>query len=67
MKGSKSGKSNLSRMIRELAASLVTTQPKMLTAIDRESVRNGTNTLSSRQIDRIIKMTRLQKAKPTRD
>jgi pantothenate kinase type III len=38
-------------------------EPEVLTAIGQESVRNGTDTMTSRQIDRIIKDVRLQMRK----
>ncbi|HXM60228.1 MAG TPA: hypothetical protein VN950_05185 [Terriglobales bacterium] len=38
-------------------------EPKVLTAIGQESAQNGTDTLTSPQIDRIIKAVRLQRQK----
>ena len=40
---------------------LAAPEPEILRVIGEESVRNGTDSLSSRQIDRIIKATRMQK------
>jgi prevent-host-death family protein len=42
---------------------LASPEPDVLKVIGRESERNGASTLSSRQIDRIIKITRSQKPK----
>jgi prevent-host-death family protein len=42
---------------------LASPEPDVLKAIGRESEKNGASTLSSRQIDRIIKITRFQKPK----
>jgi len=42
---------------------LAAPEPEVLRVIGEESQRNGTSTLSSRQIDRIIKAARAQKAK----
>jgi prevent-host-death family protein len=43
---------------------LAAPEPEVLALIGEESRRSGTNTLSSRQIDRIIEATRAQKPKP---
>ena len=40
---------------------LASPEPEVLRAIGEESRRKGTTSLSSRQIDRIIKATRMQK------
>jgi prevent-host-death family protein len=42
---------------------LAAPEPEILRIIGEESERNGTNTLTSRQIDQIIKATRAQKKK----
>ena len=42
---------------------LAAPEPEVLRIIGEESERNGTNTLTSRQIDRVIKATRAQKKK----
>ncbi len=42
---------------------LATPEPEVLRIIGEESERNGTNTLSSRQIDQVIKAARAQKKK----
>jgi len=42
---------------------LATPEPEVLRIIGEESRRNGTDKLSSRQIDRIIKAARTQKSK----
>jgi prevent-host-death family protein len=42
---------------------LAAPEPEILRIIGEESERNGTNTVTSRQIDRIIKATRAQKKK----
>jgi prevent-host-death family protein len=42
---------------------LAAPEPEVLKAIGEESKRNGTDTLSSRQIDRIIKAARAKKSK----
>jgi len=42
---------------------LAAPEPEVLRIIGEESERNGTNTLTSRQIDQIIKATRAQKKK----
>ena len=42
---------------------LAAPEPEVLALIGEESRRKGTNTLSSRQVDRIIKATRGQKTK----
>jgi prevent-host-death family protein len=42
---------------------LATPEPEVLRIIGEESERNGTNTLTSRQIDQVIKATRVQKKK----
>ena len=42
---------------------LAAPEPEVLRLIGEESQRKGTNTLSSRQIDQIIKATRAQKPK----
>ena len=42
---------------------LAAPEPEVLRIIGEESERNGTNTLTSRQIDQIIKTTRAQKKK----
>src|SRR5579862_2658624 len=42
---------------------LAAPEPEVLRIIGEESERNGTNTLTSRQIDRIIKNVRSQKPK----
>ncbi|MBI1740923.1 MAG: type II toxin-antitoxin system Phd/YefM family antitoxin [Acidobacteriales bacterium] len=42
---------------------LAAPEPEVLRLIGEESRRKGTNTLSSRQIDRVIKATRAQKTK----
>jgi hypothetical protein len=42
---------------------LAAPEPEVLRIIGEESERNGTNTLSSRQIDQIIKATRAEKKK----
>ena len=42
---------------------LAAPEPEVLRVIGEESVRNGTNRLGSRQIDRIIKETRARKKK----
>jgi prevent-host-death family protein len=42
---------------------LAAPEPEVLRIIGEESERNGTNTLTSRQIDQIIKVTRAQKKK----
>jgi len=40
-----------------------TPEPKVLRIIGQESVRNGASTLTSRQIEKVIKTSRSQKAK----
>jgi prevent-host-death family protein len=42
---------------------LATPEPEVLRVIGEESRRKGTDTLSSRQIDRVIKAARAQKRK----
>jgi prevent-host-death family protein len=42
---------------------LAAPEPEVLRIIGEESERNGTNTLTSRQIDQIIKASRAQKKK----
>ena len=42
---------------------LAAPEPEVLRIIGEESERNGTNALSSRQIDQVIKTTRAQKKK----
>jgi len=42
---------------------LAAPEPEVLALIGEESRRKGTNTLSSRQIDRIIRATRARKSK----
>jgi prevent-host-death family protein len=42
---------------------LASPEPEILRIIGEESERNGTNVLTSRQIDQIIKATRAQKKK----
>ena len=42
---------------------LAAPEPEVLRIIGEESERNGTNTLSSRQIDQVIKAARAQKKK----
>jgi prevent-host-death family protein len=42
---------------------LAAPEPEVLRKIGEESVKKGTNTLTSRQIDQIIKATRTQKKK----
>jgi prevent-host-death family protein len=42
---------------------LATPEPEVLRIIGEESRRNGTDKLSSRQIDRIVKAARTQKSK----
>ena len=42
---------------------LATPEPQILSIIGEESKRNGTAKLTSRQIDRIIKLTRKRKNK----
>jgi prevent-host-death family protein len=42
---------------------LAAPEPEILRIIGEESERNGTNTVTSRQIDQIIKATRAQKKK----
>jgi prevent-host-death family protein len=42
---------------------LAAPEPEVLRLIGEESQRKGTNTLSSRQIDQVIKATRAQKRK----
>jgi prevent-host-death family protein len=42
---------------------LAAPEPEILRIIGEESVRNGTNAFTSRQIDKIIKATRAQKLK----
>lgn len=42
---------------------LATPEPEVLRMIGEESKRNGTDTLTSRQIDRVIKAARAQKPK----
>ncbi|MGH9642469.1 MAG: type II toxin-antitoxin system Phd/YefM family antitoxin [Terriglobales bacterium] len=42
---------------------LAAPEPKVLALIGEDSRRNGTNRLTMRQIDRIIKATRAQKSK----
>jgi prevent-host-death family protein len=42
---------------------LAAPEPEVLRIIGEESVKKGTNTLTSRQIDQIIKATRAQKKK----
>ena len=42
---------------------LAAPEPEVLRAIGEESERNGTNALTSRQIERIIRATRAQKKK----
>jgi prevent-host-death family protein len=42
---------------------LAAPEPEILRIIGEESERNGTNTVTSRQIDQIIKATRVQKKK----
>src|ERR1035437_3505220 len=43
---------------------LAAPEPEVLRIIGEESVKKGTSTLTSRQIDQIIKATRAQKKKP---
>ncbi len=43
---------------------LASPEPEVITAIGEESKRNGTASLTSAQIDRIIKAARARKAKP---
>jgi prevent-host-death family protein len=42
---------------------LAAPEPEVLKAIGRDSQRNGTDTLNSRQIDQVIKAARTQKPK----
>src|SRR6202020_1416031 len=42
---------------------LAAPEPEVLRIIGEESERNGTNTLTSRQIDQVMKATRAQKKK----
>jgi PHD/YefM family antitoxin component YafN of YafNO toxin-antitoxin module len=42
---------------------LAAPEPEVLRALGEESIRKGTDTLSSRQIDRIIKAARAKKSK----
>jgi len=42
---------------------LAAPEPEILRIIGEESVKKGTNTLTSRQIDQIIKATRAEKKK----
>jgi len=42
---------------------LAAPEPEVLRVIGEESERNGTSTLTSRQIDRIIKASRSRKSK----
>ena len=42
---------------------LAAPEPEVLKIIGEESERNGTNTLTSRQIDQVIRTTRAQKKK----
>ena len=42
---------------------LAAPEPEVLRIIGEDSERNGTNTLTSRQIDQVIKATRAQKKK----
>jgi len=42
---------------------LAAPEPEVLRILGEESERNGTSTLTSRQIDRIVKAARAQKAK----
>jgi prevent-host-death family protein len=42
---------------------LAAPEPEVLKILGEESLKNGTNTLTSRQIDQIIKATRAQKKK----
>jgi prevent-host-death family protein len=42
---------------------LATPEPEVLRVIGKESERNRTNTLTTRQIDQIIKSSRIQKSK----
>ncbi len=42
---------------------LATPEPEVLRVIGEESKRNRTNTLTTRQIDQIIKSSRIQKSK----
>lgn len=42
---------------------LAAPEPEVLRVIGEESERNGTNSLSSRQIDQVIKASRAQKSK----
>jgi len=42
---------------------LAAPEPEVLRIIGEESERNGTNALTSRQIDQVIKTTRAQKKK----
>ena len=42
---------------------LAAPEPEVLRIIGEESERNGTNTLTSRQIDQVIRTTRTQKKK----
>ena len=46
-----------------LRAKLALYEPDVLRVIGEESKQNGTNTLTSRQIDRIIKLSRSGKSK----
>ena len=43
---------------------LAAPEPEVLRLIGQESERNGTSKLTSRQIDRIIKISRSRKSKP---
>ena len=42
---------------------LASPEPEVLRIVGEESKRNGTDTLTSRQIDRVIKMSRAQRSK----
>jgi len=50
-------------VISSLRARLAASEPQVLKLIGEESKRNGTDTLTSRKIDQIIKSVRSKRAK----
>ena len=50
-------------VISSLRAGLAASEPQVLKLIGEESKRNGTDTLTSRKIDQIIKSVRSKRAK----
>jgi hypothetical protein len=54
---------SLRQQIAAIRLAVAKREPKVLTAIGEASVRNGTDTLTSRQIEGIIKDVRLHRRK----